>query len=83
MRCSFKIAYFNADFGLFQAENHSKKILKQDISYQLDKGYRLVCELSYLNEIKISTFFEKGPPLLTKIDQKIFPFKYDNSYTNR
>jgi hypothetical protein len=44
-----------------------KKIWKQHISNQLDKGYRLACEMSYLVEkIFLSIIDYKGGPLTKK-----------------
>jgi hypothetical protein len=54
---SFKTTYFKTVFKLFLGRYHSKKIWKQHFSTKLDKGYRLVYELSYLVEKKFSTFF--------------------------
>jgi hypothetical protein len=56
-KTSFKTTYFNTVFRLFLGRYHSKKILKQHFSTKLDKGYRLVYELSYLVE-KQPFFFE-------------------------
>jgi hypothetical protein len=37
-------------FKIFLARNHFKKIQKQHVSTKLDKGFRLVYELSYFDE---------------------------------
>ena len=62
-----KLTYFCFVFRLFLAKNHSKKIWKQQISTKLDKGFRLVYELSCLVVDKFwSIFAHKGGPLPKK-----------------
>ena len=55
-----------------KAKKHSKKFLKQHISYQLDTSFRLVHELSYLVEkIFWSIFYIRGDPYPKKSKKKI------------
>ncbi len=49
---SYKKTYSDTVFGIFLARYQFKKIKKHHISTKLDKGYRLVYELSYLVEKK-------------------------------
>jgi hypothetical protein len=75
-----KLTYFCFVFSLFLAKHHSKKICKQQISTKLDKGFRLVYKLSYLDEDKFwSIFAHKGT--LTKKKSKFFSQQDMTIYT--
>ena len=79
-----KLTYFCFVFRLFLAINHSKKILKQQISTKHDKGFRSVYKLSYLVEYKFwSIFAHKGGDPYQKKVEIFFSTRYDNLYTNR
>jgi hypothetical protein len=52
----------------FYGQISLKKNSKQLVSTKLDKGFRLVYELNYMDEKKISTFFWQGSHLMVKID---------------
>jgi hypothetical protein len=70
---------------LFCVRNNFKHFLKQNISYQLDQGFRLVniimsCHTSIRK--KSGVFFGKGSPY-AKIGHNYFVSKNDNSYSNR
>jgi len=69
---SYKKTYFNTVFRIFLARYQSKKIQKHCISTKLDKGYRLVYELSYLDEKKFSLYFDQKGGSLPKKKSKIF-----------
>jgi hypothetical protein len=51
-------------------------IFKQDISYQLDEGFRLVCKMS-----KIFLDFLGKAPFIVKMDQNFFSHPYMTIYT--
>jgi len=56
----FKTSYkktFLHGFWDFFARHQFKNLRKNHISTKLDKAYRLVYKLSYMDEIKFSTFF--------------------------
>jgi hypothetical protein len=63
-KTSFKTTYFNTVFKLFLGRYHSKKIWKQHFSTKLDKGFRLVYELSYLVEKKFLVSLSFGAKCL-------------------
>jgi hypothetical protein len=63
---------FLRNFLAFLGQKSIKKISKEHISTKPDKGYRLVYELSYLVEKKISTFYLVRVPTFGQKWTKIF-----------